>query len=190
MEQENKDFQNQLDLLTEVVQGLTKTVQNLQASLNEDFNIHVANDSESVEDEEVIHKEPPEGATCAALWEDIDESNYCEYRDSSGKWYSSVYCEDVVHELLDTQFQNYKDNVENSTCKASVRSLVKSGPPIWISDVSMPIDSDGCHIDKIWFSSTNTTISAKLKGALEGEERNQLWKRYEEFFKLLPENEE
>ena len=192
--QENEGLKQQLALLTNVVRGLSKTVEELQTKLRKDYNIIDSNIDQQDNnfakvDEEVIHQSPPEGATCAALWEDINDTNYCEYQTSAGKWHPCVYCEEVVREMQDTQFENYKKNVEKSTCKAQMRSLVQAGPPIWISDQAMPVDNEDEYIAKLWFSSTKSTVSAKLKGALESKERDQLWNRYMEFYSLLPEND-
>lgn len=189
MNSSESDIKTQLDLLSQVVRGLTNTVQQLQEQLATDYNLPPsvnvsASSSKNVSAEH--HAAPVKGATCAALWDDIDESNYCEYQSSSGKWYPCVYCEDVVRQMINTQFHMYKKQVEESTCKAQMRSLVAAGPPVWISDKVMHVE-DGEHITKLWFSSSKSTISAKLMGALEGDERNELWQRYKSFYALLPE---
>jgi hypothetical protein len=90
----------------------------------------------------------------------------------------------VVEELLQTQFHNYIERVKKSDCQAELKRLLESGPPIYISDPhGLPIQEDAgdTHIVTLWFASDNTERSAKLHGAVEGEERDKLWNELKEF---------
>ena len=54
------------------------------------------------------------------------------------------------------------------------------GPPIYISDRhALPLaDKDkDTHVCKLWYADDGLERSAKLKGALEGDERNALWEK-------------
>lgn len=146
-----------------------------------------------------VHGAPPDGLECLCLFEDIDASNYVEYRAfPSGVWRPAKFCESVVEQFLDTQFEKYMDDVEKASkdCAAAVRRLVVKGPPTHLSDpIALALDgtlkllkewttcfshlrthTDGEErIDLLWFSSSNTERSALLKGALVGDERERLW---------------
>jgi len=81
---------------------------------------------------------------------------------------------------LDSQFQRFLDNVQKTGCKAELRRLVMQGPPIYISDRhALPLaDKDkDTHVCKLWYADDGLERSAKLKGALEGDERNALWEK-------------
>ena len=68
------------------------------------------------------------------------------------------------------------DKVQKSDCAAELRRLMTAGPPIYIKDDhGFPLEEGDTHIVKLWFASDNTERSAKLKGAVEGDEREQLW---------------
>ena len=60
--------------------------------------------------------------------------------------------------------------------------MLKQGPPIYISDKhAFPLDEDDTHVCKLWFALDRTEREAKLKGAVEGEERDALWAELREF---------
>jgi hypothetical protein len=137
----------------------------------------------------IKHNPPPVDGMCLVYYDPIDSTNYCEYQTNSGSWYPSPYCEHVIKMLLSTQFNQYKELVEKSTCKSQMRNLIKSGPPIYLYDKNLGIP-DNEFIIQVWFSSSNEYCSGKLEGAVEGEERKELWERYRMFFELLPEEDE
>lgn len=79
-------------------------------------------------------------------------------------------------QLLEEQFQQYVDRVKKTDCQAELRRLLASGPPIYIYDKhALPLDDDDTHIVQLWFASDGKERSAKLVGALEGKERQELW---------------
>mmetsp|Transcript_6743 Transcript_6743/g.10652 ORF Transcript_6743/g.10652 Transcript_6743/m.10652 type:complete len:151 (+) Transcript_6743:85-537(+) len=125
------------------------------------------------------HGSPPEGLECMVLLDDITEENYCEYQCMpSGLWHPAKACSEVVKELIDTQFNKYLDDVEKATkdCAAAVRRLVDKGPPVYLSDPhALPMPEGETHIEKVWYMAENEEVSSRLKGALEGEEREKLW---------------
>ena len=125
------------------------------------------------------HGRPRDGMECMATMDDISESNYCEYLSMpSGTWLPSQFAADTVEHLLDTQFAKYLGDVEKAAkdCAAAVRRLVSKGPPVYIEDKNaMPLKEGDTHIAKLWFMSSGEERSAKLKGALDGAERDKLW---------------
>ena len=131
------------------------------------------------------HGKPPEGLECMATLEDITEENFVEYRSMpSGLWLPAKFSKEVVEMLLQTQFGKYMSDVEKASkdCAAAVRRLVVKGPPIYLSDVNaLPLakEEDG-FIDLFWFAAEQKEVSAKLEGALEGEEREELWSAQKE----------
>ena len=119
-------------------------------------------------------------------WDDIDEETYCEYQTApSMLWYPSKYSAEVVQELIDTQFKNYVDNVQKSDCARELRRLLTAGPPIWLADKNaLPLSEGESHICKVWFSKDNKEVTAQLKGAVTGEERQALWDNLKQFLEI------
>jgi hypothetical protein len=135
------------------------------------------------------HNLPPTDKLCLVFFDTIDNTNYCEYQTNSGKWYPSPYCEDVIRTLISSQFKKYIDDVEKCTCKSQMRNLIASGPPIYLYDKNLGVPSTE-HIVQVWYCNTNEYVSGKLAGAVEGDERQELWDRYKLFFELLPEEDD
>lgn len=136
---------------------------------------------------EAHHGPPPDGLECLVTMEDIDDSNYVEYQCfPSLQWKPSLMEQAVVEELLQTQFHRYIERVKTTDCQAELRRLLATGPPVYVSDPhGMPLEENGketdTHISKLWFSSDKTERSAKLHGALEGDERKALWQELQQF---------
>ena len=85
-------------------------------------------------------------------------------------------------QLVDTQFEQYVCRVKTTDCQAELRRLLKSGPPIYVSDKhAFPLDENDTHVCRLWFASDGQERSAKLRGAVEGAERDALWKELNEF---------
>ena len=50
--------------------------------------------------------------------------------------------------------------------------LMEKGPPVWVSDPhGLALPEGETHIQQLWFSSDGAERSAKLTGAVEGDER-------------------
>lgn len=116
------------------------------------------------------HAEPSAGMTCLSCWDDVDQSNYVEYR-SSGEsaWMPSGFCEMCITYLVKTQWELYTSALAKTTCKAEQRRLLKTGPPINLRDVkALPCPDDG-EVHSLWFMSSGVEQSAKLEGSLVGE---------------------
>jgi hypothetical protein len=93
------------------------------------------------------------------------------------------------YQLLDTQFEQYINTVKTTDCQATLRRLLKNGPPIYISDKhGLPLEEGDTHVTTLWFAVDNRERSGKLKGAVDGEERVKLWKELNEF--LIEEGKE
>mmetsp|Transcript_16964 Transcript_16964/g.33109 ORF Transcript_16964/g.33109 Transcript_16964/m.33109 type:complete len:149 (-) Transcript_16964:283-729(-) len=138
-----------------------------------------------------VHGKPPAGLSCKATWEDITEEdgNYCEYLSMpSGQWLPSQFSADTVRHLLRTQYGRYLEDVEKAAkdCAAAVRRLVARGPPVYLSDSeALPLAEGDSYIEKIWFADEDCEVSAKLEGALEGEEREELWNSQRETLRMM-----
>lgn len=124
-------------------------------------------------------------------------------------WYPCMYEQSVVENLLKTQFGNFIERVKTTDCQAELRRLLKNGPPIYISDkhaLPIPIPSSSTspdkndnadnadndditctgteiHICSLWYASCSKKgiISSKLYGAVEGDDRDNLWTELKEF---------
>ena len=85
-------------------------------------------------------------------------------------------------QLLEEQFQQYIDRVKKSDCQAELRRMLAAGPPIFISDKhAFPLDEGETHVVKLWYASDGEERSAKLVGAVEGAERDELWESLKSF---------
>lgn len=144
------------------------------------------------------HGEPPEGLECLVTMEDITSDNYVEYQCyPSLVWKPAKIEQAVIEELLRTQFHVFKERVNQADCQAELMRLLATGPPIYVSDpYGLPLsedanddtivgsrttDDEDTHIVQLWFASDNQERSAKLDGAVEGEERDKLWQELKQF---------
>ncbi|KAH9155587.1 hypothetical protein AeRB84_002492 [Aphanomyces euteiches] len=131
---------------------------------------------------------------CLATMEDITEETYVEYQTyPSMEWHPSQFCADVVLQLLDSQFSTFMKKVqgEDDLCFLAMTGTTK-GPPVWIEDkYGFPLPENGdTHIVALWFSSTKEERSAKLTGAVEGEEREKLWSELKELLNAIEDDKE
>ena len=105
------------------------------------------------------------------------------------KWSPAMYEQSVVEQLLQSQFHDFVGRVKKTDCQAELRRLLKDGPPIWLEDKhAMPLPEGDTHIVQVWFLSDNQERSAKLDGAVEGDERIVLWEELKQF--LIEEGKE
>ena len=128
--------------------------------------------------------EPPSDiSTCACCWDDIDSSNYVEYKSSeTSGWFSSHYCSMCIDHLLKSQWHVYVNALEKTTCKAEQRRLLSKGPTINIKDQkALPCPDDG-EVYILWYLSDNQEHSAKLEGSLIGDERQKYWDEQSAFY--------
>mmetsp|Transcript_27705 Transcript_27705/g.56551 ORF Transcript_27705/g.56551 Transcript_27705/m.56551 type:complete len:161 (-) Transcript_27705:145-627(-) len=135
---------------------------------------------------EYQHGKPTEGMCCLCTMEDITEEdqNYVEFQSyPSMIWKPAQFELSVVQHLLDTQFDQYIQRVKKTDCQAELRRLLKTGPPIYVSDKhAFPLaEESDTHVCKLWYALDGQERSAKLKGAVEGEERDKLWEELKEF---------
>ena len=133
--------------------------------------------------EQSEHGSPPEGLECLVTMEDITKDNYVEFQCApSLKWKPAFMEESVIEELLRSQFHNYIERVKKSDCQAELRRLLESGPPIYIHDPhGLPLEDNDTHVSRLWYASSNAERTAKLDGAVEGEERDKLWEELRQF---------
>jgi hypothetical protein len=100
------------------------------------------------------------------------------------KWQPAKFEESTVEHLLNNQFHTFIEKVKTTDCQAELRRLLAQGPPIYIEDKhAMPLadpDTD-THICKLWFQRDNVETTAKLDGAVEGQERDKLWEELKSF---------
>ena len=131
------------------------------------------------------HGKPADGMECMATMEDITEEdqNYVEYQTMpSGRWHPSLYAADVVRRLICTQFKEYVSGVRKADCEADLKRRLAKGPPIWVEDKhALPVPEGDTHICRIWLAEDGKEYSAKLRGALEGAERDALWEELKTF---------
>jgi hypothetical protein len=93
-----------------------------------------------------------------------------------------MYERSVVEHLLATQFGKFVERVKATDCQAELRRLLAGGPPVYLSDGhGLPLEDGDTHVASLWFAGDGTTRSAKLDGAVEGEERDRLWSELREF---------
>ncbi|KAL9182322.1 hypothetical protein ACHAXT_012974 [Thalassiosira profunda] len=136
-------------------------------------------------EEEYEHGKPSDGMMCLVTMEDITEEdqNYVEFQSyPSMKWKPAQFELCAVQQILDTQFTQYIERVKTTDCQATLRRLLKTGPPVYISDKhGFPLEEGDTHVCKLWYALDGKERSAKLKGAVEGDERQTLWNELKEF---------
>ncbi|VEU34438.1 unnamed protein product [Pseudo-nitzschia multistriata] len=151
-----------------------------------------------------IHGKPTEGMCCLCTMEDITEENgnYVEYQTyPSLTWHPCGYERSTVEHLLKTQFGAYLERVKTTNCQAELRRLLRDGPPVWLTDphaLKLPgagedketttiteatttTPATDTHVCSLWYAGDNTVVSAKLNGAVEGGDRENLWNELKEF---------
>jgi hypothetical protein len=101
------------------------------------------------------------------------------------QWKPCLYEQCIVEKLLAEQFHDYIARVKETDCQAELRRLLAKGPPIWLADEhALPLDDKddlNQHVCNLWFASDNRVVSAKLQGAVEGQEREDLWNELRQF---------
>ena len=101
----------------------------------------------------------------------------------SGIWKPALFEASIVEELLQTQFHQYISRVKTTDCQAELKRLLAAGPPIFLQDkhaLPLALEHD-THIGAVWFARDDREVSAKLHGAVEGEERDILWEELKQF---------
>mmetsp|Transcript_27981 Transcript_27981/g.34529 ORF Transcript_27981/g.34529 Transcript_27981/m.34529 type:complete len:154 (+) Transcript_27981:231-692(+) len=131
----------------------------------------------------VEHGKPTEFMSCLVTMEDITDENYVEYQCyPSMKWKPAQFEQSVVEQLLESQFQAYIDRVKKTDCQAELRRLLEKGPPVYIYDQhGLALDDDEEYVVTLWFANDGQERSAKLKNAVDGEERQKLWDSLNKF---------
>ena len=72
--------------------------------------------------------------------------------------------------------------VQKSDCVKEFTRLMRAGPPVFVSDKhALPLPAGATHVAKLWFMDGGVTETAKLDGAVEGEERQKLWNDMKSF---------
>ena len=103
----------------------------------------------------------------------------------SMKWLPALYEQSVIDQLVKTQFHTFVERVKTTDCQAELRRLLATGPPTFVEDKhAMPLPEGDTHVIKLWYMSDGQERSAKLDGAVEGEERLALWEELKQFIIL------
>mmetsp|Transcript_2654 Transcript_2654/g.4295 ORF Transcript_2654/g.4295 Transcript_2654/m.4295 type:complete len:161 (+) Transcript_2654:73-555(+) len=137
------------------------------------------------------HGKPTEGMMCLCTMEDITEEdqNYVEYQVSPSMiWKPALFEASIVDQLLADQFHQYVERVKKTDCQAELKRLLLAGPPIYISDkhaLAINTDDNDDYVCRLWFARNGgQEVSAKLNGAVEGDERETLWEELKQFIVL------
>ena len=119
----------------------------------------------------INHGKPNSEMTCLCTWDYITNNEYVEYQTvPSGKWHASLFGYETIQMLLNTQFNNYIENIQKTDCKKELKRLLDLGPPIWISDIhGLPIPKGDTNISKLWYMKNNLETTARLNNSLIGD---------------------
>ncbi|GAW82589.1 hypothetical protein, conserved [Plasmodium gonderi] len=154
-----------------------------------DFSIEAELNNAEMETEETHAKRVPQNLVCLICYDDIDESNYIEYKTShTSEWYPSMFCLNCTEILIQTQYHKYINNVQKSECLREQKNLLEMGPPINVKDKNGFPLSEGNEIHSLWYFCDKKIHTAKLDGSLVGEERVNLWNELKNF--LIKEDKE
>jgi hypothetical protein len=98
------------------------------------------------------------------------------------QWRPALFEQAAVEQLLADQFHQFVERVKTTDCQAELRRLLDTGPPCFVSDPNgFPLVEGDTHVLRLWYASDNQERSAKLAGAVEGEEREALWTELKAF---------
>ena len=103
-------------------------------------------------------------------FEDIVNDSIVKYRMSEiDEFKNFVYCGECLELLIDKQWEKYVTNLKKVDCEKSLLSLIKDGTPANFRDTHI---EDNKEIYEFYYN--NEVHSAKLKGALNENERKKL----------------
>lgn len=117
----------------------------------------------------------PAGKECLCCMEDLSSENFVEYlpfpheENPNPTWLPSQFCQTCIEYLIQTQFKNFQDAWQKTTCKAEQRRLVTKGPPVNLRDDKALPCPGNVEIARLWYMSDGQEKSAKLFNSLEGE---------------------
>lgn len=141
------------------------------------------NETTLVDTSTTTHQPVPE-EDCIFCCEEITASNFAEYRSSSEDvWHPSPYCQDCVQSaFIDSQWTKYVGHVEAADCAAALRRALSTAPPLNVIDIGFKTDlSKIGEVYQFFFRHDEgneikgKVVSARLKGALTGQERENWW---------------
>jgi len=119
---------------------------------------------------------------CLSCFETVeDEILYQDNPDS--EWKVCVYCVECLNYFKKNQWKSYVDSVKNETCKKSLKSLLKLGPPTKIRDASIPCNNTTKEVYQ--FKINGELISAQLEGCYEGTQLDEYKKELNELLQSL-----
>ena len=127
---------------------------------------------------------------CLCCWAvELDDETTVFYKESdTSEWKKGGYCIDCTKYLLDTQWQTYSDGVKKADCRKSLRDSLENGPPINLRDRAFPCENNTKEVFEL--KNNNENISPKLKGSLEGKERQEWWEHYKAILNALEDKPE
>ena len=126
------------------------------------------------------------GDECLVCFEDFDEELTIEYQDKpDANWKKSPYCYYCVKHIQDTKWGDYVKSVEQADCKASLRRAMADGPPINIRDKVFESETDNPSGEIHMLRYKGESLSAKLKGSLNGEERDKWWSEWKDILQTM-----
>jgi hypothetical protein len=98
------------------------------------------------------------------------------------QWRPALFEQAAVEQLMTDQFHQFVERVKTTDCQAELRRLLATGPPVYVSDQNgFPLPEGDTHVVNLWYASDNQERSAKLAGAVDGEEREALWNELRAF---------
>jgi hypothetical protein len=98
------------------------------------------------------------------------------------QWRPALFEQAAVEQLMADQFVTFVERVKTTDCQAELRRLLAAGPPVYVSDPNgFPLPEGDTHVIQLWYASDNQERSAKLAGAVDGEEREALWNELKSF---------
>lgn len=114
--------------------------------------------------------------TCAICFDDINENNYVLFTISSTEntnWQPCTTCSECVNILLESKWSNYMEAIEKADCYVGLKTLLQHGPPINLRCCELELDNKNKEIEYHEFYINGQIVSAKLKGSLIGNERDE-----------------
>ncbi len=131
---------------------------------------------------------------CSICYEEFvnedGESTSCSFRGASEEeWKVSNVCWLCVERMINDGWKHYLDQLDKATCAAEMRRLLTAGPPTHLRDTkAFPVANENGQVHEFKLAS-GLIVSAKLKGALDGQERLDWWQEKKNLIEHLEQEE-
>lgn len=117
---------------------------------------------------------------CLICYDEIDNESKIEYLSINDSWKTMDYCINCINYELESMWDRYIDGLKKADCEASLKRLIKYGPPIYYKSPDL---NDGENIKQ--FRQNNNIISGRLQKVPSDTVVNELNKKLNTLIPLI-----